>query len=58
MTITAPTGVATATGKVTIKLKKGKTTKTITGKLAKRRGDRLGAEAGPRHLEGHDLVAG
>ena len=33
MTITAPKGAATATGKVTIKLKKGKTTKTITGKL-------------------------
>ncbi len=29
------TGASTATGKVTIKLKKGKTTKTITGKLSK-----------------------
>ena len=35
MTITTPKGALAATGKVTIKLKKGKTTKTITGKLAK-----------------------
>ena len=35
MTITTPKGASTATGKVTIKLKKGKITKTITGKLSK-----------------------
>ena len=34
MTITTAKGRAKATGKVTIKLKKGKTTKTITGKLS------------------------
>ena len=33
VTITTPKGRAKATGKVTIKLKKGKTTKTITGTL-------------------------
>ena len=33
MTITTASGKAKATGKVTLKLKKGKTTKTITGKL-------------------------
>jgi hypothetical protein len=35
VTITAPKSGSTATGKVTIKLKKGKITKTITGKLSK-----------------------
>ncbi|MDA0158950.1 hypothetical protein OM076_01635 [Solirubrobacter ginsenosidimutans] len=35
VTITTPKGLSAATGKVTIKLKKGKTTKTITGKLSK-----------------------
>ena len=33
MTITTPKGRAKASGKVTLKLKKGKTTKTITGTL-------------------------
>ena len=33
VTITTPKALAKATGKVTIKLKKGKTTKTITGRL-------------------------
>ena len=33
MTITTAGGKAKATGKVTLKLKKGKTTKTITGTL-------------------------
>jgi thiol-disulfide isomerase/thioredoxin len=35
VTITTPKGASTASGKVTIKLKKGKTTKTITGKLSR-----------------------
>jgi thiol-disulfide isomerase/thioredoxin len=35
VTITTAKGLTAATGKVTIKLTKGKTTKTITGKLAK-----------------------
>ena len=35
VTIATPKGASSATGKVTIKLKHGKTTKTITGKLAK-----------------------
>ncbi len=35
VTIAAPKGGSAATGKVTIKLKKGKTTKTVSGKLAK-----------------------
>jgi len=35
VTITTPKGLSAATGKVTIKLKKGKVTKTITGKLSK-----------------------
>jgi hypothetical protein len=35
VTITTPKGASTASGKVTVKLKKGKTTKTITGKLAR-----------------------
>jgi hypothetical protein len=34
VTITTPKGASTASGKVTIKLKKGKFTKTITGKLS------------------------
>ena len=34
VTITAPSGKPTATGKVTIKLKNGSTTKTVTGKLS------------------------
>ena len=51
-------GRATATGKVTIKLKKGKTTKTHHRQARARRGDRHGAEARQGHMEGHDLVAG
>jgi hypothetical protein len=35
VTIAVPAGASAATGKVTLKLKKGKTTKTITGKLSK-----------------------
>ncbi|HEX5926483.1 MAG TPA: hypothetical protein VFY45_21820, partial [Baekduia sp.] len=35
VTITTPKGASAASGKVTIKLKKGKTTKTITGKLSR-----------------------
>jgi len=35
VTITAPKGVTAASGKVTVKLKKGKTTKTVTGKLSR-----------------------
>ena len=35
VTITTPKGRSQATGRVTIKLKKGKTTRTITGKLAR-----------------------
>jgi hypothetical protein len=35
VTITTPKGASAAGGKVTIKLKKGKTTKNITGKLSK-----------------------
>jgi thiol-disulfide isomerase/thioredoxin len=34
VTITTPKGASAASGKVTIKLKKGKTTKTVTGKLS------------------------
>jgi hypothetical protein len=35
VTITTPKGAAAPSGKVTLKLKKGKTTKTVTGKLSK-----------------------
>jgi thiol-disulfide isomerase/thioredoxin len=35
VTIATPKGASAASGKVTIKLKKGKTTKTITGKLSR-----------------------
>jgi hypothetical protein len=35
VTITTPKGASAASGKVTVKLKKGKTTKTVTGKLAR-----------------------
>jgi hypothetical protein len=35
VTITTPKGASAAGGKVTVKLKKGKTTKTITGKLSR-----------------------
>jgi thiol-disulfide isomerase/thioredoxin len=34
VTVTVPKGASAATGKVTIKLKKGKTTKKVTGKLS------------------------